>query len=151
MCMVGLGTDEAARGYNRGAEAAPKILLVDDDAAIRESFADVLNEDGYAVTTAANGLEALEYLHSAQTLPSLILLDIMMPKMNGWQFRAAQQVQQRLADIPVVVLSASGNLDQVAAKMGVAGFLRKPIDLIDLLAVLQRHCGLRPPPPPAAL
>ena len=81
------------------------ILVVDDDADIRDSVAEVLEDAGYRVQQAANGREALDYLQ-ASAYPCIILLDLMMPVMDGPQFRAAQQSKPTLAGIPVVVISA---------------------------------------------
>src|SRR5688572_13333187 len=83
------------------------ILLVDDDNDIRETYGEVLVDEGYQVVLARDGLEALEYLEGTATLPDLILLDLMMPRMDGNQFRGRQLETPRLADIPVVVISAS--------------------------------------------
>src|SRR5438445_696734 len=81
------------------------VLLVDDDFEICDTLSQLLQDEGYSVATASNGLEALHYLRGA-TLPRLILLDLMMPVMNGWQFRHEQQRDPELASIPLVVLSA---------------------------------------------
>lgn len=115
------------------------VLLVDDDPDIRELIATLLAARGYEVTTASNGLEALESLRRASMLPALILLDVMMPKMDGWAFRAAQVRNERLAAIPVVLLSASSDVDQLALERGMTGSVRKPFGLKELLAAVRRH------------
>ena len=89
---------------------------------------------------AANGAEGLERLRTAQVRPCVILLDIMMPKMDGWQFRSEQQRDASMRDIPVVVLSAGADASEVAAKMEAAGYLRKPVALERLLDTVQRFC-----------
>ncbi len=114
------------------------VLIVDDDAAIREVLSEVLSDEGYAVDTAANGSEALVYLQAAPR-PGLILLDLMMPVMNGWEFRAAQQLDPELAAIPVITISANAELVRGVPQLEVAQHLRKPIDLDDLLMAVQRH------------
>src|SRR5438270_7170536 len=102
------------------------ILLVEDDAATREALALILGTEGYRVTGAANGAEALGVLRSAPP-PDLILLDLMMPIMDGWQFRREQVRDAALSAIPVVVLSADGNVQQKASALHAAGYLQKPV------------------------
>jgi len=114
------------------------VLIVDDDAAIRDVLSEVLCDEGYAVDTAANGYEALAYLQAAPK-PGLILLDLMMPVMNGWEFRAAQQLDPELAAIPVITISANAELVRGAPRLEVAQHLRKPVDLDHLLRTVKRH------------
>jgi CheY-like chemotaxis protein len=115
------------------------ILLVEDDAATRDALALILEEDGYAVASAANGQEALSHLRASRR-PNLILLDLMMPVMNGWEFRKEQQKDPALKNIPVVVVSADGNVPQKAASIGVADYLLKPVDVDVLLNMVRRYC-----------
>ncbi|HVT09427.1 MAG TPA: response regulator [Polyangia bacterium] len=84
----------------------PHILLVDDDADLRQCLVDVLEDAGYLVQTASSGREALRLLDGGD-LPRLILLDLMMPDLNGWQFYEQKQKVGRLANIPVLVVTAS--------------------------------------------
>src|SRR5688572_27353229 len=91
------------------------ILLVEDDNDVREAIAEGLEDAGYQVFAAENGQEALDYLGSAPQLPSLILLDLMMPTMDGWQFHEQLSHHPRCAHIPVVVLSAAGVSDDRVA------------------------------------
>ena len=115
-------------------------LIVEDDGDIRDSLTQILREEGYAVTGVANGQEALDHLHRAG--PSdLILLDLMMPVMDGWQFRIRQQEDPDLAAIPVVVLSADGNVRRKAEALGAQGALAKPFDLDSLLDAVTRLCS----------
>jgi CheY-like chemotaxis protein len=115
-----------------------KILVVEDDADIREVLVQVLEFEGYQVITAENGREALERLSNAE-LPGLILLDLMMPVMDGWRFREAQLSNTKISGIPVVVLSADGNLQQKAATIHAAGYLKKPVELETLLNTVGRN------------
>ena len=115
------------------------ILIVDDDADVRESLAEVLGEEGYRVAGVRNGREALEYLRS-ETLPSLILLDMMMPEMDGWRFRLELQKVPELASIPVVILSGHGSVRDAALVLGAADYLRKPLRLESLLEIAERYC-----------
>ena len=114
------------------------ILIVDDDADIREIIGDVLEEEGYRVTGAANGKEALRLLKDENLRPDLILLDIMMPEMDGWTFRAEQRKDPELAEIPILVFTAYGSPKAVARQLQAAGFVRKPLRLDDLLAMIDR-------------
>jgi CheY-like chemotaxis protein len=118
----------------------PLILVVDDDADLRDSLAQVLLDEGYAVAKAAHGGEALDCLR-AGPLPSVILLDLMMPVLNGWQFREAQVRDPELASIPVLVISADPSAARAAAELGVTGSLSKPLDVGRLLAAIERCAG----------
>lgn len=119
---------------------APRVLVVEDDGLIRESLLEVLADHGYQVTGAVNGREALSTL-ATPPRPDVILLDLMMPVMDGRSFRDEQLRDPSLAAIPVVVLSAASDVLRVAADMGVAGVLRKPVTLRALLAELRRHAA----------
>ncbi len=117
------------------------VLIVDDDPSIRESLADVIGDEGYSVMTAVNGMDALAKLRGqAQPRPCLILLDLMMPVMNGPQFYTAQQQDPALASIPVIVISADGNVGQKASSLG-CEYLAKPVRIDRVLGALQRYCN----------
>lgn len=116
------------------------ILVVDDDDDIRELLAEVLRDEGYRVTTARNGSDALTQLRAGGTLPSLILLDLMMPVMNGFEFLAACRSDPALARIPVAVISAHGGLGPAERSAIAAPILRKPLALTTLLEVVGRLC-----------
>jgi DNA-binding response OmpR family regulator len=110
------------------------VLVVDDDPDICAFLEDALEDSGYEVRTAADGRLALALLRDWR--PDLILLDLMMPGVNGWAFRHAQLVQQCLASIPVVVMSAGYGAQREAAKLRAAAGLDKPFDLDELLATV---------------
>jgi CheY-like chemotaxis protein len=116
------------------------VLVVDDDDATRDSLAEVLDEDGFAVLTASNGREAFEVLNSASTKPSVILLDMLMPVMDGWEFRKAQRNDPELASIPVAVFSAQPNIEATARSIDAAAYFRKPLSLDDLIDTLDSLC-----------
>jgi len=100
-------------------------------------MAQMLTIEGFAAATVANGREALDYLHGT-TRPHVILLDLMMPVMDGWEFRRRQQADPELAPVPVIVLSA---LDQArAAPVDATAFLKKPLDFDRLLELVRSHC-----------
>ncbi len=112
-----------------------RVLIVEDDADIRASVSELLETEGYEVVGAVNGREALAQLRASAELPGVILLDLMMPDMDGYQFREQQLADDRLKDIPVVLMSAGGELGTKARALGVAGHLKKPF--FDLDTILQ--------------
>ena len=113
------------------------VLIVEDDEDLREMMAQMLTIEGFEATTVANGREALEYLQTAAR-PHVILLDLMMPVMDGWEFRRRQQADPDIAPVPVIVLSA---LDPArAATVDAAAFLKKPLDFDRLLELVRQHC-----------
>lgn len=116
------------------------VLIVDDDQDIREVFAEALRLVGYSVHTAANGRVALELLSTLKP-PCLILLDMMMPIMNGEEFRKRQLTDPALSTIPVVVITAGRDAEQKARSLGAADGLAKPIQLDVLSAVMRKFCG----------
>jgi CheY-like chemotaxis protein len=117
-----------------------EVLVVEDDHEIRESMCDLLQDEGYQVAKAENGAQALDYLRAAKVLPGLILLDISMPDMDGYAFRAEQIQDPRIAGIPTAMVSADGHVKDKATKAGLVDYLRKPVDLTDLLALVGKHC-----------
>jgi CheY-like chemotaxis protein len=125
---------------NDDTDCSATVLVVDDDFDIRDTLADVLAEEGFDAAFAADGLEALEYL-SSNPKPCVILLDWMMPRCDGAAFRAAQASNPRIADIPVVLLTADANAANRATTIGAAAFLRKPVQLSVLTDILRRHCS----------
>jgi CheY-like chemotaxis protein len=114
-----------------------KILLVEDDFDVREALAETLRDAGYAVDCASDGEQALDYLHSGAR-PSLILLDLMMPRMSGSEFRMQQKVDPGLAHLPVVLLTADARIEEKARALETAGAIRKPIDIDELLSTIER-------------
>lgn len=116
-------------------EADPRlVLVVDDEADLLEVMRFVLESEGFVVETTRNGLEALSHLRGGK-LPDLVLLDLMMPVMNGWEFLKEIAKAPSLAAIPIVVLTAAG----VTAVAGALEVLHKPIDLGLLVATVERH------------
>ena len=113
---------------------APTVLVVDDDRDIREALTQALAEGGYTAVAVANGQEALRWLRTATPAPSLILLDLAMPVMDGWQFHSAQQRDPGLAAIPVLLVSANAEGARQAGALAAAGHLAKPVDADQLLA-----------------
>jgi CheY-like chemotaxis protein len=112
------------------------IAVVDDDTDLRETLGELLHDEGYKPQLFENGRAALDFLRGGGR-PRLILLDLMMPEMNGWQFRAEQLQDETLRDIPVVVMTASRGVEDDG--LSGAEILQKPIGLGDLLAAIQRN------------
>lgn len=118
-----------------------RILLVEDDADIAEAMTDVLTDQGHDVQAARNGKEALVLL-AMGVLPQLIFLDLMMPLMNGSEFRQAQLKDPRLSKIPVVIVSADRNVASRAEELGVAAFLVKPTTPQKVLDAAEKYAAL---------
>lgn len=141
-----LSAVERPADSERGREQAPgsppcvDVLVVEDDVDIRDTLAQVLEAEGYTVALAANGSDALEILRSAASQPCVILLDLMMPVMDGWKFREQQMNDPSLADIPVVILTADGRPDAKVAMAHAADGLTKPVRLDHLLRVVSQYC-----------
>ena len=115
----------------------PDLLLVEDDRDVREAIAEVLEQEGYGVVQARSGLEAIQRLSIAPQPPAAILLDLMMPVMDGWEFMARRQQHDGWGAIPLVVISADSNARDRVESLGAAiAYLRKPIDIDQLLSIL---------------
>jgi CheY-like chemotaxis protein len=123
----------------------PQILVVEDDDAIRGLVSELLREDGYEVSEASNGAEALAFV--GQQCPDLIVLDLMMPVMDGWQFVEECHRSQSCDEVPIVVTSASHDLPRTAERLrsfGVRTCLAKPFDVDGLLALVERYVPSAP-------
>jgi DNA-binding response OmpR family regulator len=114
------------------------ILVVEDDRDIRESVTEVLQERGYSVLEAGDGAQALRVLSEAAPKPDLILLDLMMPNMSGFQFRQEQLKNSEHAAIPVAIITADSHAGEKVEDMRVAGLLRKPLKIQPLLDLVER-------------
>ncbi len=116
------------------------VMVVEDDLEIREALMDSLTDSGWDAIGAPNGAAALQYLASADRLPCLVLLDLMMPVMDGQAFREAQLRDDRLAHIPIVVLSAYRDVQEHAKHLKAAAVLTKPPKLEAVMAAVEQHC-----------
>ena len=118
-----------------------QILIIEDDASIRDMLSECLGDEGYSVVTACDGQQGLNMLRASASAPDLILLDLAMPVMSGWTLLDVLQQDPLLAPIPLVVLSA----DSRVAKQPIIGartpVVAKPVDLDDLLGVVARYAG----------
>ncbi len=119
-------------------ETQKLILIVEDDKDIRFSVAEVLEDSGFRTASAANGAEALAQLRQGLK-PQLILLDLMMPVMDGFAFREEQRQHADWSKIPVVIMSADGNILAKKEKAGTAGYIRKPLDISDLITIVEKN------------
>ncbi|MFL5400605.1 MAG: response regulator [Myxococcales bacterium] len=115
------------------------VLVVEDDGDVRDAVAASLRDEGYVVAEAENGRLALDWLQSNAD-PCLVLLDLWMPVMSGIELHALMAQDPRLAAVRLVVVSAAGDARAQAQQMGAIAFLRKPLDLHDLLATVERYC-----------
>lgn len=119
------------------------VLVVEDNDDIRDAIGELLEDEGYEIALAENGERALEML-TAMPRPCLLLVDLIMPRMDGWQLLGALSRDDRLATIPVVVMSAASNANTATGQ----ATLKKPVDLEILLRIVRDHCcGHRGPGP----
>ena len=115
------------------------ILVVDDEPAILDMIAELLGYEGYPVVTTSEGSIALA--RAKDDPPALILLDLMMPGMSGWQVIAALKASPHTRSIPVVLLSARRDLPATAKELGIVTFLAKPFDIDELLTIVHKYAG----------
>jgi len=120
---------------------ASTVLVVDDDKNVCDIISAELGGQGYATVVAGNGQEALSYLRSAAMRPSLILLDLMMPVMTGWEFRRVQQEDPALAAIPVAIITGLSDVSEKAKALGAVDVLTKPSRVETLTALVSRFCS----------
>ncbi len=118
-----------------------KVLVVEDDPDVREALCEIIEYEDYAVDQAGNGREALDYLRQ-NAVPALVIIDLMMPVMNGLEFLAVVREDTELQRVPVLVLSAQPR-EQTARTAGAAGFMRKPVQLEPFLAAVRELCSSR--------
>ncbi len=111
------------------------MLVVDDERDIREAVSEVLKDEGYEVIDARDGAEALDQLRARH--PDLVLLDLMMPGMNGWEFCAAREREPDIRGVPVIVISALGRVSGLDAQ----AFLQKPFELDALVSAVRQYTG----------
>jgi len=119
--------------------ASPHVLVVDDDPDILSTVEQILLVEGYSVTAARNGAEALKVLEDLQ--PAVIILDLMMPVMDGWEFRQRLR-EHRAAQTPVIVVSADRDISRKAASIAADGYIAKPFDLDRLLNEVGRFAPI---------
>jgi CheY-like chemotaxis protein len=125
------------------------VLVVDDDEAIREALTESLSDEGFTVHAVNNGREAIDWLHSAGEVPQVVLLDLMMPVMDGRTFLRVREDDPRLLRVPVVVITAERAVADLGFKHSLRGILPKPIVLESLLEMIDPY-SLEQTPPMAA-
>lgn len=118
-----------------------QILIIEDDRSISDALCELLESEGYSVQCAFNGQEGLDALQGARTLPCVILLDLMMPVKDGFQFRNEQLSNPKISSVPVVVMSADGHIQEKKARIGALEYIRKPVDVETYLKVVSRFCS----------
>ena len=116
-----------------------KVLVVDDDYAVLDAVKDILEDEGHEVFLAANGLEALKQLRRG-IQPCIILLDLMMPVMNGWEFREEQLQDGALARIPTIIVTAHTRAEEAAEELKAVSCIQKPVQPDTLLEAIAKHC-----------
>jgi CheY-like chemotaxis protein len=116
---------------------SPTVLLVDDDLDLREAAAEALEDAGYHVVRADDGRRAMDEMTRGGLRPNLILLDMMMPNLDGWGFRAAQKQVPDIAEIPVVALTAYSLTEDERTQLDAAAILRKPVALEELMRAVE--------------
>ena len=114
-----------------------RILVIEDDTSIRELLVELLESEGYHVLSAINGLEGLKHLQTEQ-IPDLILIDLMMPVMDGYTFRTEQLKNKEWSKIPTVVMSAEANAKEKMKSFKITAFLSKPVELDTILKTVSR-------------
>lgn len=120
--------------------APPDILVVDDDRNVCDLICMALAGKGYGTAVASNGKEALSYLRNSPRPPRLILLDLMMPEMTGWEFQKVQQEDPVLAAIPVAIITGLPVTESQAQVLGAVDVLCKPSRIEPLVALVTRYC-----------
>jgi CheY-like chemotaxis protein len=117
------------------------ILVVEDERSIRETLILLLETEGYFVVGAVNGQDALNKLEGLAH-PCMVITDLMMPEMNGWEFITAMKKNHILATIPVVVITAAGDTSSSSNRKQVKELIKKPMDIDVLLRAVHQYCGL---------
>lgn len=122
-------------------DSAKTILIIDDDQGIRDALSELLELEGYHVQTAVNGNDGLDNLRRMASPPALVLLDFMMPTMDGFQFRQKQIAENLHTGVPVVLMSADCHVGEKQVKGGMMDHLRKPMDISEVLEMVKKHCA----------
>ncbi len=117
------------------------IFIIEDSKEIQNLIGDLYFDKGYKLERASNGIEALEKLRNITELPSLILLDIGMPLMDGFQFRAEQEKDSVLTEIPVVILTGDLEAEAQSIRMGAHGHIKKPFSARNLYTTVDKYCS----------
>jgi CheY-like chemotaxis protein len=122
--------------------SASEVLVVEDDPNLREVYADVLAAEGYEVSVAANGKEALAILSDGAARPCVVVLDLRMPVMDGWDLAARMRDSQQWQSLPIIVVAAHYLVADEARRIGAAAWLQKPVSLTHLVSAVQSACEM---------
>jgi CheY-like chemotaxis protein len=125
------------------AASAMDVLLVEDEQDARQAVAEILRLEGYSVSGARNGETALSMLRDGAR-PKLILLDLNMPVMDGWEFFREIEQDGELSQVPIGIITGAGVPQSIPTRKHDAGFLKKPVDIRRLMQMVRSHCGDRP-------
>jgi CheY-like chemotaxis protein len=125
--------------FAEGMQDRHTVLVVDDEPAVRQMFEDILSGEGSEVVSAVDGRAALDLLNDG-TQPCVILLDLMMPRMNGWQFAEELHADPALRELPLAVVAANPRFKPDAERLGARRWLGKPVDIDELLATVDDLC-----------
>lgn len=120
------------------ASVPKRLMIIEDSADYRALLTKLFSRHGYIVECASNGKEALSQLTDSVQLPNLILLDLMMPIMDGFEFREKQIQESRFSKIPTILMTAHGDLKTAKEKLGAIEYVRKPVEMTELLALVSR-------------
>ena len=118
---------------------AKRVLIIEDDEDIRFTMKALLEMQGYSVECAVNGEDGIQALRRSATLPGVVLLDMNMPVKDGFQFREEQEQDAKLADVPVVLMSAANNIEETTARVRARAFIKKPFDFDHVLKVVGEY------------
>ena len=121
-------------------QSTAEVLIVEDDAGIRETLLEILEEEGYQAAAASNGWEALQVMRRAGP-PCVLVTDLMMPVMDGWELLGQVRQDAALASVPVVIITGDGRAEVRAEALGTSGCLLKPLDIGRLLSLVERYCA----------
>jgi CheY-like chemotaxis protein len=120
--------------------SSKKILLIEDDSDIRRNMKRLLELEGYTVQVAENGHIGLKSLQAMTELPALIILDLTMPVMDGFEFRVQQKLDSRIADVPVAIMTADGKIDEKRVRTAANVAIKKPADIDTIIAIVRQFC-----------
>ena len=122
-----------------GGGKARRVLVIDDDDEVRDALAELLESEGFQVEKASNGREGLELLRH-EPPPAVIVLDLLMPEMDGWQFCEEQASDPSIRGIPVLIVSATVEPRRFPRSVNDGAFFRKPADLLRLISTIEGYC-----------
>lgn len=115
------------------------VLIVEDDIDIRETLSELLQDEGYTVSIAENGQVGLDLLRNSEDKPNIILLDLMMPVKNGFEFCKEKHEDESISHIPVIIMSAHGHVKESGDLISAQAYLKKPLDIFEMLKYIDQY------------